>query len=152
MQEQRIATIVWRGKWLILLSLVLSIAIMTLPIPQTHAIRSAAASGEILGSPLAYVGSMIRRFFRDARRLLAIPTLAWLIASTTAMAFAAGGYNAWLKEFLVRYKGMSDAQATELLVMALCGGLSGILVGGRVSDRLRAKMPAGPSARPSPIS
>ena len=29
------------------------------------------------------------------------------------MAFAAGGYNAWLKEFLVRDKGMSEAEATD---------------------------------------
>src|SRR5258706_7279072 len=53
--------------------LVLSILITMLPVPQTHEVRSAAASGEILGSPFAYVAAMISRFFRDARRLLAIP-------------------------------------------------------------------------------
>src|SRR5262249_27261392 len=123
--------------------LILAAMIAVLPVPQVQAVRIAAESGHILGSPADYVGKMIRHFFRDARTLLRIPTFAWLVASTTVMAFAAGGYNAWLKEFLVRDKGMSDEQATSLLVMALCGGLSGILVGGRVADRLRARTPAG---------
>ena len=78
-------------------------------------------------------------FLADAKILLKIRTLRWLIASTTAMAFAAGGYNAWLKQFLVEDKHMSDGAATTLLSLALCGGLSGILVGGRISDRLRAR-------------
>lgn len=78
-----------------------------------------------------------------ARVLLRIKTLRWIIASTTTMAFAAGGYNAWLKDFLVRVKGMSEGAATTLLLLALCGGLSGILVGGRISDRLRRRSVAG---------
>ena len=35
----------------------------------------------------------------------AIRTLRWLMLSTTAMAFAAGGYNAWLIDFLERRQG-----------------------------------------------
>jgi sugar phosphate permease len=59
------------------------------------------------------------------------------------MAFSAGGYNAWLQAFLVRERGMTKEDATMLLALALCGGLTGILVGGRISDRLRARHPAG---------
>ncbi len=90
-----------------------------------------------------YLAQFARLFVRDARVLLQIRTLRWMILSATAMAFAAGGYNAWLKEFLVRDKGMTDAQATTLLLLALCGGLSGILWGGRLADALRARTPAG---------
>lgn len=82
-------------------------------------------------------------FVADARELLRIPTLRWVIVSTTVMAFSAGGYNAWLQVFLVREKGMTPEQATSLLALALCGGLSGILVGARISDRLGARTPAG---------
>ena len=90
----------------------------------------------------------LKVFIRDSGVVLRIRTLQWLIASTTVMAFAAGGFNAWLKEFLVRSpassgKGMSEAEATSLLALALCGGLSGILVGGRISDRLSTRNPAG---------
>jgi MFS family permease len=80
----------------------------------------------------------------DARALLPIRTLRWLLLSATAMAFAAGGFTAWLNEFLIRRiddggKGMAPEAATRLLVLALCGGLAGILVGGRVADHLGAR-------------
>src|SRR5262249_12742411 len=66
-----------------------------------------------------YLAQFVTRFAGEARRLLAIRTLRWMIASTTAMAFAAGGYAAWLKEFLTRDKGMGDAEATTMLMLAL---------------------------------
>jgi MFS transporter, Spinster family, sphingosine-1-phosphate transporter len=91
----------------------------------------------------SYLLRFVKQFAGEARGLLAIRTLRWITVSTTVMAFAAGGYVAWLKEFLTREKGMSDAEATTLLTLALCGGLSGILFGGRLSDRLRARFAAG---------
>src|SRR5262249_1354302 len=116
--------------------LVLAALVARLPVPPRGPALPAAtlrrASWRELGRGLA-------GFAAEARALLAIRTLRWLMASTTAMAFAAGGYNAWLKEFLTRDKGMSDAAAGELLGLALVGGLAGILVGGRVADRLRAR-------------
>jgi MFS family permease len=84
-----------------------------------------------------------RSFRSEARAILRIPTLRWLTASTTLMAFAAGGYGAWLKEFLVRDKGMSDKAAGNLVGLALLGGLSGILIGGRVADWMRQRVAAG---------
>jgi sugar phosphate permease len=86
---------------------------------------------------------MARTFANDARVLLRIPTLRWVVASAIAMAFAAGGYNAWLKEFLVRDKHMSEAAAGGLLGTALFGGLAGIIVGARVADRLARRAAAG---------
>ena len=90
-----------------------------------------------------YLAQFVTRFAGEARVLLRIRTLRWVTVSTTVMAFAAGGYNAWLKEFLTRDKHMSDGEATTLLMLALCGGLSGILVGGRIADRLRARLANG---------
>jgi MFS transporter, Spinster family, sphingosine-1-phosphate transporter len=90
-----------------------------------------------------YLAQFATRFVGEARRLIEIRTLRWLMLSTTAMAFAAGGYNAWLKEFLTREKHMTEGEATTLLMLALVGGLSGILVGGRVADRLRAWVVSG---------
>ncbi|HWO19285.1 MAG TPA: MFS transporter [Kofleriaceae bacterium] len=98
--------------------------------PQDHA-RSAAS-----GARHVSVYAMARTFAADARVLLRIPTLRWVLASATMMAFAAGGYAAWLKEFLVRDKGMLDGEATTLLVICGFGGLPGILTGGRLADRL----------------
>ena len=112
---------------------VLSLVVMTLAIPE-HAAAPATSQS---------FGGMVGDFIADARVLLRIRTLRWVIGSTTVMAFSAGGYNAWLKEFLVREKGMSNEEATTLLGLALCGGLSGILVGGRISDALSAKSATG---------
>jgi predicted MFS family arabinose efflux permease len=112
---------------------VLAMIVMTLAIPP-HAAGPAM--------PQSF-GAMVGDFIADAKVLLRIRTLRWVIASTTVMAFSAGGYNAWLKEFLVREKGMSNEEATALLGLALCGGLSGILVGGRISDALSAKSATG---------
>jgi sugar phosphate permease len=119
----------------------LAAVVMTLPIPP-GALRAPAA-----GPPVS-LGAALRSFSSDARELLQIRTLRWLIASTTVMAFAAGGLGAWLLEFLIRPideggKGMSKEAASSLMGLALLGGLSGIVVGARVADKLRARMAAG---------
>jgi len=124
--------------WLAIPSAVLAAAVAVLPVPPPEHQRS-AASGARHVSLLA----MARTFVADARVLLRIPTLRWVVASTISMAFAAGGYNAWLKEFLVRDKGMTDAAAVTLLATALFGGLAGILTGGRIADLLVRRAAAG---------
>lgn len=90
-----------------------------------------------------YLAQLIPRFIADAGALLGIRTLRRVMLSASAMAFAAGGYAAWLKEFLTRDKHMTDAEAVRLLVFTLVGGLGGILVGGRVADRLRRRWVSG---------
>jgi predicted MFS family arabinose efflux permease len=114
---------------------VLSLVVLVLPIPPHPA--------QLEGRRAASLSDAIASFTADARELLRIRTLRWVIISTTAMAFAAGGMGTWLHKFLVREKGLSDEQATSLLALALVGGLSGILVGARLSDRLRTRRPAG---------
>jgi MFS family permease len=86
-----------------------------------------------------YLAQFVTRFFGEARTLLAIRTLRWIVLSTTMMAFAAGGYNAWLAAFLTRDKGMTKPETNILLALALGGGVAGILVGARIADRLRAR-------------
>lgn len=112
-------------------SLVFAALIRALEIPDPHEIADPAPNTS------GHFAQMAGNFFGDAKKLLRIRTLRWIIASTTVMAFAAGGYNAWLKEFLVREKHMSEGQATTLLILSLFGGLTGIIVGARLSDRLR---------------
>jgi len=123
--------------------LALAAVLVGLPAPARRQVDVPQATVVPVPSGARYLLGMVRAFVADARVLLRIRTLRWLIASTTVMAFAAGGYNAWLKEFLVRDKHMTDAEATSLLTLALCGGLSGILVGARIADRLRARSATG---------
>ncbi|MCA9676504.1 MAG: MFS transporter [Kofleriaceae bacterium] len=80
-----------------------------------------------------------RALYREARDLLRIRTLRWLMVSTTLMAFAAGGLQAWLLDFLKKAKGMSEASATSLLGAAFLGGLCGVIAGGRIGDAMRRR-------------
>jgi MFS family permease len=127
--------------------IVLAALIAGLPVPPR---RGSPAAADPAAPPAAaphepvsewrHLADGLAQFLAEARILLGIRTLRWVMLSTTAMAFAAGGYNAWLKEFLTRDKHMTDAQAGTLLGLALVGGLAGILVGGWVADRLRARL------------
>jgi predicted MFS family arabinose efflux permease len=90
-----------------------------------------------------YLAPFVTRFFADARGLLRIRTLRWVMLSTTVMAFSAGGYAAWLKEFLTREKHMTETQANFLLALGLGGGVGGVLAGGRIADRLRRRLVSG---------
>jgi predicted MFS family arabinose efflux permease len=118
-------------------SIALALAIITIAIPEPQ------GSSEPAPNTSGHFAQMAGNFVGDAKKLFRIPTLRWLLVSATAMAFAAGGYNAWLKEFLVRDKGLSDGEATTLLMLSLCGGLTGIILGGRISDAFRKRADAG---------
>jgi MFS family permease len=115
---------------------VLSLVLLALPVPR-HPARHEQ------DSPSNYIVRLGRMFIVESKQLLRIRTLRWLMLSTTAMAFAAGGFNAWLLDYLEREKAMSEASATSLLMVAMVGAVAGIIVGGRLSDRLRARSVAG---------
>ncbi|MBK7073979.1 MAG: MFS transporter [Myxococcales bacterium] len=87
----------------------------------------------------ASLGDHLRHLLADTRAVLAVPTLRRLATATTVMAFAAGGLQAWLLDFLQRDKGMSKEAATSLFTGCLVAGLFGVLAGGRVADRLRRR-------------
>jgi MFS family permease len=78
------------------------------------------------------------------RRTLRIRTLRWMLASGVLISFAAGGYVTWIVDFTVQVKGMSQDDARPLYaVIALTGGVLGVLAGGYVADRLQARTPRG---------
>ncbi|HEY5950492.1 MAG TPA: MFS transporter [Kofleriaceae bacterium] len=116
--------------------IVVSLWLLALPVPahpRTHDKLSIAR----------YFLQLGKLFVEESQQLLRIRTLRWLILSTTAMAFAAGGLVAWLIDFLEREKHMSEASATMLLGITSVAAVGGILVGGRLSDRLRQRVIAG---------
>lgn len=114
----------------------LAVLMVVLPIPA----HPAQHDSEPLVRYLIHLG---RIFIEEGRQLMRIRTLRWLMFSTTAMAFAAGGFNAWLLDFLEREKQLSKATATTMLSVAMVGAVVGIIVGGRLADRLRERWIAG---------
>jgi MFS family permease len=116
--------------------IVVSLMLLALPIPA----HPSPHDKESLALYLLHLGKM---FFVESKQLLRIRTLRWLMLSTTAMAFASGGFVAWLLDYLERDKFMTEASATTLLMVTMVGAVAGILVGGRLSDRLRNRFVAG---------
>jgi len=100
--------------------------IATLPLPARRVGADPAEGGA-------------RALLRDARAMLRIRTLRWLMASATVMAFATGGYLAWMLEFLKTEKLMTDQDAQYVMIVAIIGGLAGVVTGGRVGDALRRR-------------
>lgn len=117
--------------------IVLALVVMRQPI-AAHPVTTDEPVGR-------YLLGFTRSFVGEARQLLRIRTLRWLMVSTTAMAFAAGGYNAFMLEYLKSPsgKGMTEAAATNVLVIGLFGALAGIVVGGRAADALRRRFETG---------
>ena len=112
---------------------IVAIIVAMLPVPEHPGLPDAGMSfSQDLGG-----------FFESARILIRIRALRWLLVSTTAMAFAAGGYNAWLIDFLERDKAMSHTAAVNLLATVVIGAVAGIITGGRLADRLRTRVPTG---------
>ncbi len=105
-------------------------AIAILPVPGRRA-----------GAHVAEPGA--RAFLADAGVLLRIPAMRWVIASATAMAFATGGYLGWMLEFLRIEKDMTPEAAQYVLIVAIVGGLAGVVTGGRIGDWLRIRHKAG---------
>lgn len=90
-----------------------------------------------------------RQLVLDARLVVRVPTVRRMMLACTVLAFAAGGYQAWLLDFLQNDKGMSERAATSLLAVCIVGGLAGVVAGGRVADRLRRRVAWG---RPGAIA
>jgi len=123
--------------------LVLAAVIVRQPVASHAAIPGAQVVTDV---PVwRYLLGFTRQFAGEARALLRIRTLRWVMVSTTAMAFAAGGYNAFMLEYLKSPagKGMSEKAATNVLVIGLFGALAGIVVGGRAADALRKRFETG---------
>lgn len=104
------------------------------------AVPGVLVAAAILASDLPPGESVSRSWSQlrhDAAMVLRIPTIRRMMAATTVMAFAAGGMQAWLLDFLENEKNMSKGAATTLLGICMVGGLAGVVAGGRVADRLR---------------
>lgn len=81
---------------------------------------------------------------RPFRRILAIPTVWWIIVSGAAINFAAYALNTFLPALLVRVHGLDLAQAGGISSLVLgATGLVGLTVGGVLADRLHQAYPRG---------
>ena len=91
----------------------------------------------------SWLGRVATTFARDARAVVAVRPLRWMMAGAVLMAFAAGAYVHWFIEFLIGVVGLSEGEANALYVVALFGGLLGVIAGGFIADWIYARSKAG---------
>ncbi len=88
--------------------------------------------------------AIVHEMAEGMRGTLRIRTLRWLLASAVLISFASGGYVTWIVDFTIQVKGMSQAEARPLYaVIALTGGVTGVLAGGYVADKWQKRSPRG---------
>jgi MFS family permease len=95
-----------------------------------------AADGEV---------SATRAVFRDGKRILAVPTLRYLIVGSAIAAGALAGIGFWAKTFFVRQTTLTSSQASGVVaVLLLLGAVLGTVLGGIATDRLRNRVEGAP--------
>lgn len=130
----------------------LALAIPLLPIAphrRSPAVASAASSSTRTSGASSDADAeapfsvKLRHTLAAVRDILRPRSLRLLMVSTTAMAFAAGGFAAWFVEFLKKDKHLSDGDATSVMIAALVAGLAGVVTGGRLGDAWGRRTRAG---------
>jgi MFS family permease len=77
---------------------------------------------------------------RQAASSLAAPTLRWMLVSGVLISFAVNGYITWFVDFTERFKGVSaDGAAITFGIITITGGVTGVVAGGWVADRLQRR-------------
>jgi len=81
---------------------------------------------------------------RPYRRVMAIPTLWWIILSGAAVNFAAYAIGTFLPSLMIRYHHVNVAQAGAVAAIVLgLTGLIGLTAGGWVADKMHQAFPRG---------
>ena len=114
----------------------LGLLLLTLAIPPRRLDLEAA--------PPPSMRAVAREMVEGIKLTLATRTLRWMLVSAVLISFAAGGYVTWIVDFTVQVKGMSQDEARPLYALiALTGGILGVLAGGTLGDKWQARNPKG---------
>ena len=101
------------------------------------AVERTARAGEVAASALEDFGEAIMLVLRT-------PTLIWMFLGGALVTFAVNGLIAWAPSFMQRVHGLQvDEIGRRFGLIALAGGVTGALIGGRFADRLMARWRGG---------
>jgi MFS family permease len=103
-----------------------------------EAAREAVAAHDVppVGSHVLADGSQDMTLARAVRYVLSIATNRWLIAASTVGYFFLAGLRTFALVFVRGHFALSQGPATAVLFLAGVGAIAGVLVSGRVADRL----------------
>ncbi len=117
---------------------------MTRPEREAASVDDERATGDA-EVPAAGAEHAVRAVLRDGRRILAVPTLRYLIVGSALAAGALAGIGFWAKTFFVRHTTLTSGQASGVVaVLLLAGAALGTILGGMATDRLRGRVEGAP--------
>lgn len=98
----------------------------------------------------AFVADMIQGLKEDMRTIIEIRTMRYALAGVAALLFTITAVAAWLPQYYIRHLGIEEGRAEQVFaVLAIVGGVPGVLLGGRVADRYATKIQGGRLALPA---
>jgi MFS family permease len=111
--------------------------------------ESAFVGGEVVpvddSATIAEERRGIRAMWGDAQRVLAVPTLRYLIAGTAIASGALAGIGFWGPTFFARHTSLTSGQASGVVaVLILIGAVAGTVLGGILTDRWRDRYEGAP--------
>ena len=93
---------------------------------------------------------MIRGLRDDLRTIWAIPTMRYALVGVSALLFTISAIAAGLPQFYERELGVAAGDAEKLIgLMAIIGGVPGVLVGGVIADKWVTRFPGARVAIPA---
>src|SRR5581483_6734514 len=97
-----------------------------------------------------FVRDMIDGLRQDFKTIIAIPTMRYALAGIASLLFTLTAVSAWLPEFYERQLHLSNKAATSwFALLAIGGGVPGILLGGLVADHIAPRLKGGRVAVPA---
>jgi MFS family permease len=88
-----------------------------------------------------FVVDMVRGLRDDFSTIWQITTLRYALVGVSSLMFTVAGIGAWLPQFHERFSGMTEKQATSAVgALIILGGIPGVLLGGRLADRLATRV------------
>jgi sugar phosphate permease len=98
----------------------------------------------------AFVRDMIDGLVADMRTLMSIRTMRYALAGVAGLLFTITAVAAWLPQYYERHLHFAEGRGEGFFgLLAVLGGVPGVLVGGRVADRWAPKMQGGRLALPA---
>src|SRR5262245_37617388 len=88
-----------------------------------------------------FVVDMVRGLRDDFSTIWQITTLRYALVGVSSLMFTVAGIGAWLPQFHERFSGMTEKQATSAVgALSIFGGIPGVLLGGKLADRLATRI------------
>jgi len=97
-----------------------------------------------------FLKDMVDGLRADMRTILDIRTMRYALVGVAALLFTVTAVASWLPTYYVRHLHMAEGTGEALFgVLAILGGVPGVLVGGRVADRYAPRIKGGRLALPA---